>query len=113
MLQRLALAAAALAFGAIVSQAAVAADAKVIEVTIQDHKFTPDRIEVTAGEDFILHVSNMDPLPEEFESKALHIEKVIAGHTDAKIRVNGLEAGEYGFVGEFHEDEAKGTIVAK
>jgi plastocyanin len=92
---------------------ALADDARIIKVEIQDHTFTPDRIEVAAGETFILEVSNRDPLPEEFESMALHIEKVIAGHTDGKIRINGLEAGEYAFIGEFHADQANGVIVVK
>lgn len=95
------------------SSDALAEDARIIKVEIQDHTFTPDRIEVAAGETFILEVSNRDPLPEEFESMALHIEKVIAGHTDGKIRINGLEAGEYAFIGEFHADQANGVIVVK
>ncbi|MAO91525.1 MAG: hypothetical protein CMM78_04300 [Rhodospirillaceae bacterium] len=110
--------AATLVLGSIFSVAsgstdALADDARIIKVEIQDHKFTPDRIEVAAGETFILEVSNRDPLPEEFESMALHIEKVIAGHTDGKIRINGLEAGEYAFIGEFHADQANGVIVVK
>ena len=95
------------------SSDALAEDARIIKVEIQDHTFTPDRIEVAAGETFILEVSNRDPLPEEFESMALHIEKVIAGHTDGKIRINGLEAGEYAFIVEFHADQANGVIVVK
>jgi hypothetical protein len=41
------------------------------------------------------------------------VEKVIAGHTKGTIWVGPLPAGEYKFVGEFHEDTAQGKLIAK
>lgn len=90
-----------------------AADAKVIELTIKGHAFHPATVEVPAGEAVIVLVKNEDPTPEEFESKALHLEKVIQGNKSAKIRIPALKPGEYPFVGEYHEDDAKGVIFAK
>jgi len=101
--------AAALAF----SGATAALAAEPIELTIKDHRFQPDRIEVPAGKPFELLVRNADATPEEFDSHDLHREKVIMGNGQAKIRIGALKPGEYAFVGEFHEDTAKGVIVAK
>jgi len=82
-------------------------------ITIKDHKFSPDRIEIPAGKKVKLVVDNQDATPEEFESHPLKVEKVIPGKSKATIFVGPLKAGEYKFVGEFNEKTAKGVIVAK
>ncbi len=94
------------------SLGAVAAEGD-INVVIENHKFTPDRIEVPSGKKVKLLIENRDATPEEFESSDLKIEKVIPGKTKATVFVGPLKAGEYKFVGEFHEKTAKGVIVAK
>lgn len=91
---------------------AVAAEGD-IAVVIKDHKFTPERIEIPAGKKVKLLIYNRDATPEEFESHALRIEKVIPGKTRATVFVGPLKPGEYTFVGEFNEKSAKGVIVAK
>jgi hypothetical protein len=68
---------------------------------------------VPAGKAFTLKVTNEDATPEEFESDDLDIEKVIAGGQTVEIKVEPLDAGRYEFYGEYHEDSAKGAIVAK
>jgi plastocyanin len=103
--------AAALLFA--VSSAAFAAGEPEFSVSIENHKFTPDRIEIPAGQKVKLLVENKDATPEEFESHTLKIEKVIPGKSKATIFVGPLKAGEYKFVGEFNEKTAKGVIVAK
>ena len=95
------------------SLAALAAGEPEINVVIEGHKFTPDRIEVPAGQKVKLLVENKDATPEEFESGPLKIEKVIPGKAKATIYVGPLKAGEYKFVGEFNEKTANGVIVAK
>jgi plastocyanin len=90
----------------------VAADAP-ISVTIKDHKFGPEEIRVPAGKAVVLKITNADSTPEEFESKAMKIEKVIAGGKDATVRLPALKAGRYEFVGEYHEDTAKGVVIAE
>jgi len=50
---------------------------------------------------------------EEFESHDLKIEKVIAGGTSGTVRLRPLDPGRYPFVGEYHEDTAKGVIVSE
>jgi hypothetical protein len=92
--------------------AAAAADAD-YRLAIENHRFTPERLEVPAGKKVKLVVDNRDATPEEFESHALNREKVIPGKSKATIFIGPLKAGEYPFVGEFNEKTAKGVIVAK
>jgi plastocyanin len=92
---------------------ASAADAPQFNLAIENHKFTPDRLEVPAGQKVQLVVENKDATPEEFESHPLKVEKVIPGKSKATINIGPLKAGEYKFVGEFNEKTAKGVIVAK
>jgi plastocyanin len=82
-------------------------------LTIKDHRFDPDLLEVPAGKKLKLVVKNLDPTPEEFESHDLKREKVIAGKGQATISIGPLKPGTYKFVGEFHEATAQGQIVAK
>lgn len=89
------------------------ADAQELTITIKDHKFTPSEIKVPANKRVQLTVVNDDPTPEEFESHDLKVEKVIPGKTKAVIRIGPLKPGKYPFVGEFHEDTAKGTVIVE
>ena len=100
--------------GAIVVGGAAAADEPPrIEVTIKDHVFTPAEIQVPTGKPAILVVRNQDPGPEEFDSSALKVEKVIVGGTYATIRLRPLGPGRYPFMGEFHPDTAQGVVVSR
>jgi len=82
-------------------------------LTIKDHKFTPSELKVPAGKRHTITVVNEDATPEEFESHALKIEKVVPGKSKGVVRVGPLKPGKYPFVGEFHEDSAKGVIIAE
>ena len=95
------------------SLGALAAGEPEFKISIEGHKFSPDKIEVPAGTKVKLLVENKDPTPAEFESTALKIEKVIPGKAKATIFVGPLKAGEYKFVGEYNEKTAKGVVVAK
>src|SRR5437870_9864196 len=53
------------------------ADPPEIPLTIENHRFTPEAITVTAGTSFVLVITNKDATAEEFESHDLRIEKVI------------------------------------
>ena len=105
------LALAALAMG--LASAAMAADEVEVTISIKDHKFEPAEVKVPAGKAIKLTVKNLDATPEEFESHPLGVEKVIAGNATATIRLKPLAKGSYAFVGEYHEETAKGTIVAE
>jgi plastocyanin len=84
-----------------------------IEVTIKDHRFTPAELRVKAGKPAFLVVTNLDRTPEEFESRKLAIEKVIAPGATARIRVRPLEPGRYEFIGDFHKVTAHGAIISE
>jgi plastocyanin len=82
-------------------------------LVIQDHKFQPAEIAVPAGKKVKLVIDNRDATPEEFESHALNREKVIAGKSTATIYIGPLKPGRYPFVGEYHEDTAKGVVIVQ
>jgi plastocyanin len=89
------------------------AHAEDFSLTIKDHRFEPAELEVPAGKDLTLNVTNADATAEEFESNDFDAEKVIAGGQTAVIKIEPLDAGRYEFYGEYHEDSAKGALVAK
>lgn len=82
-------------------------------LTIKNHRFSPTELKVPAATKIKLVVNNLDGTPEEFESHPLNREKVIAGKSKAIIYIGPLKPGKYAFVGEFHEDTARGVIVAE
>ncbi len=83
------------------------------KLIIKDHKFSPERLEVPAGQKVKIIVENQDPTPEEFESYSLNREKIIQGNSKATIFIGPLEAGSYDYFGEFNQSTAKGLIIAK
>lgn len=89
------------------------ADDGILELRIKDHKYTPDYLEVKAGQRFKIRVFNDDPTSEEFESKSMIIEKFIGPKRSILITLGPLKPGAYDFFGCFHPQTAKGQIVAK
>lgn len=80
---------------------------------IKNHAFEPDTLIVPAGERIKLVVKNEDGTREEFESEELHIEKIVGGGKSITVFIGPLKPGTYEFVGEFHEDSAKGKLIAQ
>ena len=89
------------------------ADPPVIPLTIENHRFTPEEITVTAGTSFVLIITNKDATPEEFESHDLRIEKVIPAGKVIRLRMPALKKGSYNFIGDFNQSTAKGRIIAE
>jgi len=92
---------------------AQASEEHVVEISIRDHKFQPAELKLPTGKPIKISIKNLDTSAEEFESKDLGFEKVIAGNSDATIRLKPLDAGTYIFYGEYHEDTAQGHIIAE
>ena len=92
---------------------AVAEEAYTAIITLHDHRFEPAELRVPAGRRILLTVVNADPLSEEFDSNALKVEKVIAGKSQGVVRFGPLNPGNYDFIGEYHEDTAKGRVIAE
>ncbi len=87
--------------------------AETYTLVIREHRFEPAELELPAGQKIKLIVKNEDPTPEEFESHSLKREKIIPGKSQATVSIGPLDPGTYDFFGEFHEESAKGRIVAK
>ena len=109
-MSRVAVFVAALTFVAALPVAAADDEYKLV---IQDHKFQPNEIVVPVGKKVKLVVENRDPTPEEFESRLLNREKVIAGKSTGTIFIGPLKAGRYPFVGEYNEKTAQGVVIAQ
>jgi plastocyanin len=95
------------------SAATDVAVAQELNLVIRDHKFEPEELRVPAGKRVSIYVSNEDATPEEFDSTALKVEKVIPGKSKGLVRIGPLEPGRYEFIGEFHADTAKGVVIAE
>lgn len=94
------------------SAGAIAADNE-FQLVIREHKFEPAELTVPAGQKIRLVVKNEDATPEEFESRKLKREKVIAGKGSATLLIGPLAPGVYPFAGEYHEASAQGKLIAK
>jgi hypothetical protein len=95
------------------AMAAVADEPPTIAVTLKDHRFSPAEIHVPTGRPVILKITNEDPTPEEFDSTALQVEKVIVGGTYGTIHLRRLGPGRYPFMGEYHSDTAQGVVISQ
>jgi hypothetical protein len=91
----------------------LAADSAEIPLVIEKNRFEPDVIKVKAGAPFVLVITNKDKGPEEFDMAQPRIEKVIPGGKTIKLRMPALKPGKYPFVGEYHSETAKATILAE
>jgi plastocyanin len=110
----------ALAFACMAAAAAVAAPAAAdvvgaqeLNLVIRNNKFEPEEIRVPANKRVSIFVTNEDATPEEFDSTALKVEKVIPGKSKGLVRIGPLVPGRYEFIGEFHADTAKGVVIAE
>ena len=98
---------------AVLGAPATNALAQEFNLVIRNHKFEPEEIRIPAGKRVSVYVTNEDATPEEFDSAALKVEKVIAGRSKALVRIGPLDAGRYEFMGEFHAETAKGAVIAE
>jgi hypothetical protein len=90
---------------AVLSMASAAhAEPAPIKVLLKDHRFTPSEI---------LAPANADPTPEEFDSPALKVEKVVPGGQTGLVRIRPLAPGRYPFSGEYNAKTAQGVVVVK
>ncbi|MDX1924715.1 MAG: cupredoxin domain-containing protein [Rickettsiaceae bacterium] len=88
-------------------------DVVIIELSIKDHKFEPEEIKARQGKKIKIKVTNLDSTIEEFESHDLCREKIIQPGQTVNIILAPLRPGIYGFVGEFHQETAKGKLIVE
>ena len=84
-----------------------------IAVSLKGHKFSPATIHVKAGVPNVIALTNNDDTAEEFDSTALKVEKVVAGHSAGNVRLRPLSPGSYPFMGEYHSETAQGVVIAE
>lgn len=83
-----------------------------VALTLKDHRFTPDKVTVPAGQKIRIELTNEDAALEEFDSDDLHVEKDVTPHGKVSFTVGPLKPGKYSFMGELHADTASGDLTA-
>lgn len=103
-----------LAGGLIFACATAYADDPVsLQLTLKDHKFEPAELRAPAGKAMAITLKNEDDAPEEFDSTALRVEKIVTGRGTVTIKLKPLAAGRYPFKGEYHEATAQGVLIVE
>src|SRR3989442_13526112 len=85
------------------------ADPPEIPLTIENHRFTPEAITVTAGTSFVLVITNKDATPEEVESHELRIEKMNPAGQAPPPPKPAPQKGTDNLLGRFHQKTPQGT----
>lgn len=83
-----------------------------VQLTLKNRRFEPAEPHAPAGQPLVIVLRNVDPMPAEFESKTLRVEKVVVGGGQVTINIRPLAAGRYRFFDDFHE-EAQGFLVVE
>jgi len=102
-----------LALVAIFSLGAVGAHADdkiTVSITIKDHLFDPAELHAPPGQPIAIHVKNLNSIVSEFESDALHFEKIVPAGSEAVVYVRPQQPGRYNFYDDFHRD-TQGFLV--
>jgi plastocyanin len=90
--------------------AARADDSVLLTLTIKDRQFDPAEVHAPAGKPIEFQVKNLGSIAAEFESSALHFEKVIPAGGTAMVHVRPLEPGRYNFFDDFHR-QTQGFLI--
>jgi hypothetical protein len=89
----------------------VAADTQV-SISIKDHQFVPSDVPAPAGIRVELILKNDQAVNAEFESTALHREKIVSAGGQISIFVGPLDPGAYEFFDDFNR-ATRGRLVVK
>jgi plastocyanin len=88
------------------------ADMPQVAIAIKSHRFVPSEVQIPAGTKVELLVRNQDATPSEFESTALHREKIVTAGQQISVFVGPLQPGRYEFFDDFHP-QTRGHLVVK
>ena len=83
-----------------------------VTIVVRDNQFVPAEVPVAAGVKVELLIRNEQKTPAEFESTALHREKVIPPGASASVFVGPLNPGRYEFFDDFHP-ATRGFLVVQ
>lgn len=84
-----------------------------VSLVLKDHRFQPAELHLAPGRATLLVIENRDSTPEEFESSALKVEKVVGPGQTVQLRLRPLAPGRYSFIGEFHPSTAQGVVIVE
>jgi plastocyanin len=87
-------------------------EAVTLSLAIKDHQFDPAEVHAPAGKPITFRVRNLGSIAAEFESRALHFEKIVAAGGEILVHVRPLEPGRYTFFDDFHR-ETQGFLVVQ
>ncbi len=91
----------------------LAAPESMPEIRLEDGRFQPAELIVTADNPFQVRVTNRGPSAIEFESFELHRERVVQPGETITVFMPPLRAGTYRFFDDFNHGTPQGAIVAK
>jgi plastocyanin len=83
------------------------------EIRFENHRFTPQTLDVGAGQPLVLKVTNASAETIEFESFKLNREVAMTPGETVTVRLPALSPGSYDFYDDFHQDVPEGSIVVK
>jgi hypothetical protein len=98
------------AIGIAACQAASAQDTT-LQITVQNHQFSPSELRAPANKPIVIVIKNNDATPMEFESVSLRVEKIIAAKSQGSIRLRALSPGRYEFFDDFNQSTRGGLTV--
>ena len=81
-----------------------------LSLTLKDHKFDPAELHAPVGKPIDIRVKNLGDIVFEFESSALHFEKIVPPGSEAVVHVRPQQPGRYNFFDDFHH-ETQGFLV--
>lgn len=90
-----------------------AADTVSVEITLTDGLIAPASAHVPAGARVRLVLRNAGRGPCEFESTALHVEKVLAPGASSVVVIPKARAGSHRFFDEFNPGAGEFVLVVK
>jgi len=103
--------------GNVAPSASAAPNAKVIKISAENIAFSTNRLEVPAGQPFIIEFENKEAVQHNLAiydgSKELFRGEIFAGPKTVRYNVPALKAGEYKFLCDVHPTAMFGTVVAK
>ena len=102
----------ALILGLLAFAAPALADDPVVNITLKDHIFIPAEVPVPARVKVKLVIKNEQTMSAEFESTALHREKIVTAGGEISLFVGPLEPGSYEFFDDFNKS-SRGHLVVK
>ena len=92
--------------------APAAADPTAITLAVEEARFVPAEVEVSADARLRLDVTNHTAAAIEFESFELNRERVVQPGQTVAVYLSGLAPGRYEFFDDFHR-ERRGVLVVK